>query len=361
MAKKEVDEIKAASKKEIAEEPAEFITTGSTVLNLAGSGKGNTGGFARGHIGNIVGDGSSGKTMLALETCANAFYKIKKIKSELFPAVKDIQIVYNNVERVMDFPLTKMYKRQFVDNVEWMGTSLIEDFAKDYAKRLDALKSGQFLLYVIDSWDALTTKAGEKKFAEALAQTKDDSKKKGSYGTDKAKYASSTFFNNILERMEGKDATLLIISQIREDINAMFGDGLYRAGGKALDFYTHQVVWLAQIEKLSKTYKGHKMITGVISRGRFKRNKVAKPYREGDITILFDYGIDDLTSMINWLWGPEAGFKTANIEFDGEKFHRGDFIKYIEQNELLYVLQQMIEEEWLEIEKAVAPDRAPKF
>jgi RecA/RadA recombinase len=357
MPKKEVDQIKSSSSKKILEEPVEFFTTGSTILNLAGSGKGAKGGWARGRIANIVGDGSSGKTMLALETCANAFFNIKNVKSSIYPPVNDIQIVYNNVERVMDFPLAQMYGKKFVDGVDWIGTKLIEDFTGDFVKRIRALKKGQFLLYVVDSWDALQTKAGQKKFEEALAH---DEKTKGSYGTDKAKYASSTFFNNICDMMSDKDVSLIIISQIRQDINAMFGDGLYRAGGKALDFYTHQVVWLAQMMKLEKTFRGHKMVTGVISRGRFKRNKVAKPYREGDITILFDYGIDDLTSMINWYWGPKSG-KEANIDFDGEKFTRTDFINYIEQNHLIDVVREMVEEEWLEIEKEIAPQRAKKF
>jgi RecA/RadA recombinase len=55
----------------------EFINSGSTLLNLAASQKGRDGGWARGRIINIVGDGSTGKSLLALEACAQAFYNIQ--------------------------------------------------------------------------------------------------------------------------------------------------------------------------------------------------------------------------------------------------------------------------------------------
>jgi len=71
-----VDQIKSESRKpaETLTPRVEFLTTGSTLLNLALSQKGINGGVARGRIVNIVGDGSSGKTLLVLEILAHAFY-----------------------------------------------------------------------------------------------------------------------------------------------------------------------------------------------------------------------------------------------------------------------------------------------
>lgn len=358
MAKKEVKEIKMASTKKIEDEPVEFISTGSTVLNMAGSGHGKTGGWARNRIANIVGDGSSGKTILALETAAQDFYTIQKRESKLFAPVNEIQIVYNNVERVMDFPLAKMYGHKFVDAVDWISTPTVEEFGADFAKRVQKLKVGQHLLYIVDSWDALRSKVGMERFEKQLEEAMEDKKSasKGTYGLDKQKY-SSDYFGSICSMMDGKDATLIIISQVREKINIMFGEKYYRAGGKALDFYTHQCCWLAEYDDISRTYKGKEWPLGIISRGRFKRNKVAKPYRQGDITILFDYGIDDLTSMINWLWGPKA----QTIDFDDEKMSRADFINYIERNGLIDEIREMVEQEWLRMEAEVAPNRVDKF
>jgi recombination protein RecA len=332
----------------------EFISSNSTLLNLAVSGKGKGGGWARGHIINLVGDGSSGKTLLALEALAWAFYNITKTASALFPPVKKIYLVYTNVEAVMDFPLQKMFGPSFKKSVEWISTGTIEEFGRDYTRRVMALKEGEFLLYILDSYDALTSEKGKERFQKAAEKDKEED---ASYGTEKAKYGSASFFANICDISKGKDATLIIVSQIREKINAMFGEKYYRAGGKALDFYTHQVCWLAEFQKMKKTFHSVERVYGIRIRAKVKRNKVAKPFRESDTNIVFDYGIDDISSMINFLWGPEA----KKINFDGNNFDRPDFIDYIEENELEELLMEEVEKEWKLIDEKVTPVRKKRF
>jgi hypothetical protein len=271
-----------------------------------------------------------------------------------FPPVKEPIIIFNNVEEKMDFPLGLMFGEAFVQGITWIATKTVEGFGRDFTRRVIDLKPGQSLLYILDSWDALTSEGGLDRFIEAAEK---DKAQEGSYGTEKAAYASKSFFNNVCGLMEGKDVTLLIVSQIREKINVTFGKKHYRAGGKALDFYTHQVVWLAEIEKLSKTFRGEKRVYGIKSKGKFDRNKAWKPFREADMTIIFDYGIDDLSSMIDWFYGPGAD----QIEFDGQKMPRSEVIRYIEENKLEDVLIEMVEEEWQEIEDAVSPNRRKKY
>ena len=60
----------------IKKPPVEFISTGCIHFNLALSQKGRDGGIARGRIINFVGDGSSGKTINALEVAASYYYTI---------------------------------------------------------------------------------------------------------------------------------------------------------------------------------------------------------------------------------------------------------------------------------------------
>lgn len=337
------------------EERVEFLHSGSTLFNLALSGKGKNGGWARGHIVNPVGDGSSGKTAFALELAAWCFYNIMKVPSVLFPPVKKVIIVYNNVEDVMDFPIEAMFGKRFVEGVEWIKKGTVESFGRDYARRVMALKEGEFLLYIVDSWDALTSEAGQERFIEAAEKDKPED---GSYGTEKAKYGSASFFSNICDISSGKDATLMIISQVRDKIDAVnFGKKKYRAGGGALNFYTHQVAWLAVVEKLSKEFRGDKRVYGIKTKAQVERNKVAKPFREAEITILFDYGVDDVGSMLSWYYGP----KVEKIQFDGAQFTRAELIKYIEDNEIEDVLIEMVEKEWALIESQVAPQRKPRF
>ena len=293
---------------ELESDRVEFIPTGSTVLNLAASQHGKKGGWARGRIINLVGDGSSGKTLLALEACAQAFYGLQKIQSNLWPSVKEISIVYNNVEGVMDMPIEMMYGQRFVDAVEWLpddgqrdAPMTCEAFGRDLLGRIDNVKPGQALIYVLDSIDATTTDKGVERMDKSIKSGK---ALDGSYGSgvERAKYFSSEFFGQLCSRMSGKDVTVFLISQVREKLDAMaFGEKYYRAGGKALDFYTHQVCWLAQVKKLVNEYAGQRRIYGVKVRARFKRNKVAKPFREADFDILFNYGVDDLASCADYL------------------------------------------------------------
>jgi recombination protein RecA len=218
-----------------------------------------------------------------------------------------------------------------------------------------ALKPGEFLLYIVDSWDALTSERGKERFEKAAEK---DNEEEASYGTEKAKYGSASFFSNICDISSGKDATLIIVSQIREKINAMFGKKHYRGGGKALDFYTHQVVWLAEIEKLSRVFRQEKRVYAIRSKAKFERNKVAKPFREAEFTILYDYGLDNISSMIDWYWGPKA----QKIKFEDEDFSRAELIKYIEDEGLEDTLSDMCEKEWKEIENEISPkDRKKRF
>jgi len=359
MAKSKVSEQAESIKNNIPikdDERVEFLSSGSTMFNIAASGKGKNGGWARGRIVNPVGDGSSGKTLLALELCANAFYNIKKKISKIFPLVKNLKIKYLNRERVMDFPIDKMYGEEFVKNIEWIyDISTVEEFGRDFGKVCLEHKEGDCVIYVVDSWDSLNSEVSQQRFEEAAIKGK--AKETGSYNTDKAAYASKEFFNNACDLMTGKDITLVIISQTRSKIGVTFGEKHYRSGGDALNFYTHQVPWLAEVEKLKKTFRGEERVYGIRMKAKFKRNKVAKPFRDAETVILFDYGIDDLGSMINWYYGPEV----KKINFDGEDFNRADFIKYIEDNDLEDIIIDMVEKEWNEIESAIAPDRKSRF
>ena len=326
----------------------EFLHSGSTTLNLALSGKGIKGGWARGRVGNIVGDGSSGKTLLALELAFWCWKNIKKVKSDIFPATKKIRIVYNNCEGVMDFPLEKMYGKKFVENVEWVCEKRIEKMGRDYISDLMKMKPGHFLLYIIDSWDAIKSVKDEQRTAKAI---KEDKEEEGSYNLEKQKYASS-FFSTISGLMDNNniDASLILISQVRTKIGVTFGKKTYRTGGKALDFYTHQVAWVREVEKLTTTKRKMSWVYGIKSEVKVERSKVSKPFRASRFTILYDYGIDDIDSQIDFLWGSKT------IEWDGKNYTKKDFIKYIEGNNLEDELAKETERVWNEIESSFEED-----
>jgi len=340
----------------------DYIPTGSTLLNLAAS-QNIHGGHARGRIVNPVGDGSAGKTLLALEAAANFIKFVPSIKSHCYqtPKLKDIIIKYNNRETVMDFPIEKMYGQKFMDIVEFYYTESVEAFGADFFKICRDYKTGQSVLYVIDSWDSLDSEEDMKSFDAELDKRiknpdwrpgKDDA---GSYNLGKQKYGTQRFFKKCCSEMEGKDITLMIISQTRQKIGVTFGDKKYRSGGDALNFFTHQVPWLREVRKLHKTVFGEKKDYGIEAHAKFKRNKASLPFREAKFCILFDYGIDDIMSNLNYLFGPEA--KVWDI--GDEKFTDiKAAILYIEEMELEEPIQKLAADKWYKAEQALI-DRTP--
>ena len=296
----------------------EFINSGSILFNLALSQKGREGGWGRGRVGNIVGDGSAGKTVCALEACFYALKEIKKKQSKKFPKVTKLTIVYDNIEGVMDFPLVDMYTQKFVDDIEWIQSATCEQFGRNYQRRVMNLKKGEFLLYIADSIDSMITEAAKKR---KLKSIKDDKETESKAYAEKASFFSHEFFDSLCTMMKGKDATLLLISQVRHNIGVTFGDGMYRTGGKALNFYTHQVPWLQMIKPLKKQWDGEERIYAFNTRVRVKRNKLAKPRREAEFPVLLDHGIDDVGSMVSFL------LKDGFVNIDGENRKADEIIK----------------------------------
>lgn len=331
----------------------EFLDSGSTVLNLALSGKGREGGWARGRVVNIIGDGSSGKTLLALEMAARCFYKLNK-NPETFPKVKKLHIVFENSEGVMDFPVEEMYGKAFYDAVEWIQLPTIEEFGRDYTRRVVELKEGEFLLYIVDSLDTLVSEISAENFLEAARK---DEAEKGTYGMEKQKYAGK-FFGNLCSIGKDKDTTLVIISQVRENINVTFGKKFRRAGGKALDFFTHQCCWLAVKQQLKKTVKGETRVYGVMVKAKLERSKVGKPFRESDFVILFDYGVDRILSDIIYLYGE----KDKNMTFNKKEFSNQEkLVSYVQENGLEDMLSELVEEKWFAVEDGIKLNRIKKF
>lgn len=353
--KETVDEIveETFSPPKIEKTRVEFLDSGSTVLNCAISGKGKHGGWARGRVVNIIGDGSSGKTLLALEMGARCFYRLDK-NPETFPKVKKLYIVYNNAEGVMDFPIEEMYGKKFFDAVEWIQIPTIEAFGRDYTRRVENLKEGEFLLYIVDSMDTLVSEDAHERFLKAAEK---DIPEEGSFGMEKQKY-SGKFFGNLCAIGKDKDVTLVIISQVRENIGVTFGKKYRRAGGKSLDFFTHQCVWLAVKSQLKKTIRGETRTYGIQVKAKLERSKVSKPFREADFIILFDYGVDRVLSDVIYLYGE----KDKKMEFNGEVFPTQEkLVSYIESRKMEDVLSDMVEKKWNEIEEGIKVFRTRKF
>jgi RecA/RadA recombinase len=270
-------------------EDLQFIHTGAATLNCAAGG-----GWVLGRVVNLVGDKSAGKTLLAIEACTNFRIQypkdpIRYAESEHAFDEKYAEALGLPVESVEFAEKTDPSSGKKRDEAKPIRT--IEDWYNDMSAFLGRVKQSKTKrgLYVIDSLDALSDEA-------ELKRTMGE----GTYGVSKPKLLGE-LFRRLISDMDECQVTLVVVSQLKDKIGVTFGEKQTRAGGRALDYYATHIVWLADLGQIKKTVQGIERMIGRKIRARFKKNKVAIPYRECEYPIIFGYGIDDLTSNAEWL------------------------------------------------------------
>ncbi len=258
------------------QESLAFIPSGCALLDCVLGG-----GWVLGRVGNIVGDKSTGKTLLVIEACANFAYTFPKGK-----------IRYNEAESAFDVPYAETLGLP-VKRVQFKrDCDTVEQFYEDLKKFAGTCKTQG--LYILDSLDALSDKA---EMARGIEE--------GSYGANKPKKMGE-LFRKIVRVLEDKKVTLLIVSQVRDKIGVTYGKKTTRSGGRALDFYASQVIWLNQLKTLTRTIRKQKRPTAILVRAKCEKNKVAMPMRECQFPITFGYGVDDITAGVEWLISAQA-------------------------------------------------------
>lgn len=346
MAKKE--------KVEIEERP--YFYTGSDVIDLVvGGGKM---GFPAGKIINIVGDKSAGKSFLCCEIIAAAKHKYKD----------SFVWAYDDAESGFSFNTEKLYGFEIMseDIDKRFKSKTVEDMSCNVRKFLKSISPDQVGIYVLDSLDGLSSEELEDRADKRQkAFEKDEEFSEGSYQMASAKFLSQEFFRTCTDDIQDKNCLFIVVSQLRENVGAgLYAPKFKRAGGKAMDFYCHTVLWLTTLEKIEK--KGRAI--GVVINAETKKSKTARPFREGTCTVLFDYGIDNIGSNLDFLFDLRGKrgelLKSAKaIEWNEgmEPMTRDELITYIETNKLRKELRQRVIDKWDAIEAEIAVKRPGKY
>lgn len=292
------------------------------------------GGYVLGRMVNIVGDKSSGKTLLAIECCANFHKKYPegKIRYAESEAAFDEQYA-----EALGMPIKVV---AFPDNI-----FTVEDFFKDLQQMIKDSK-GQPGLYILDSLDALSDEAEQEREID-----------KGSFGASKSKKLGE-LFRRLVQSLESSNILLMIVSQIRDKIGVTFGETKTRSGGKSMDFYATHIIWLAEIGKIKKTIDKQERVIGVQVKARCKKNKVGLAYRDCEYPILFGYGIDDLTACAEWLLevAPD-NLEKLGLSKNGYKVRLNNLRNKggEEVLELRTKLTALVRKEWIRIETSFLP------
>lgn len=318
-----------------------FIPSGAAVMDCAGAGgREEPGCWPLGRMVNIIGDKSTGKTLLAMEACANFLRYFPKGK--VWYRESEAAFDKDYAENGLGLSLKKVHfwEDDYGEDAEF---KTVEDMFEDLDKILDT--NPECGLYIVDSLDALSDRASEKLKVD-----------EGSYSMTKQKQIGK-LFTRLIRKLKKSKICFVIISQVRVDINAMFGQKLRRNGGKALDFYASYCVWLAHIKRLTRTVHGVERAYGIRVRAQFNKNKIAKPFRECEFDILFDYGIDDLGASLDWL----ASIKQIN-QVLGVK-DKAEFLTSLraanddEFRQATSDVATIVREKWREVDASFAPTR----
>ncbi len=314
-----------------------FVSTGSTNLNLALTNDINCG-YPVGKIINLVGDRSIGKSLMCIEVINYAHHILNK--------KYDIRLVYNDTESALNedmakgigFPLDKVILKQ---------SSTVEEWFEDLSKEVESANNYDLLIYVLDSLDALSSEE----------ELEEDFNKK-SYSMTKQKQLSK-LFRQLVRKVDEKNVLLIIVSQIRDKIGVAFGETKTRSGGRSLDFYASQIIWLYNKGQI----KNKDAVIGAEVKLKIKKNRFGKPFKEANFNILFGYGIDDIGGMIDFL--VDNGFlsKTGNgrIQYNDMAYPKEDFIKFISDNNKEDEIKEAVKKTWDKIEEELRIDRKPKY
>lgn len=317
-------------------EGVEFFSSGCAVLDAAIGG-----GWALGRVSNVVGDKSAGKTLIAMEASANFL----QVHPKAHPRYAESEAAFDRpYATALGIPTD-----QIIFNDAPMRT--VEEWHADLKKYIHELK-GQPGLYILDSLDALSDDDEQKSdFGEA------------SYGGKKPKLIGQ-LFRDLVDELEGTRCHLMIVSQIRDKLNVTFGETKTRSGGKALDFYSSQTVWLAEIGKIKRTIDKIDRVVGIDVRARVKKNKVGLPFREADYPIMFGYGIDDLQANVTWLLevNREHLLSPLGLSRSGHRVRLNHLRDKggVEAQELRAKLTEIVHREWAAIETTFLP-KARKY
>lgn len=355
--------IRTKRKKEVLT-ASDFLSTGSTLLNLACTGFPNRG-FAMGHYYFVVGDSISGKTWLTLTCLAEA---------SINPNFDKHRFIFDNTEDGALMDIKRFFGEKVFNRIEWPGqlpSITVEDF---YFNVDDALKRGEPFIYIMDSMDSLSSKAEMVKFDKLKSARRTGKETTGTMTDGKAKVNSAMLRRVIGDRLKNSKSILIIINQTRDKMNAgPFEEKKTRSGGHSLKFYASLEMWSSVKEQIWKVVRGKKRQIGIQCKIKVKKNRFTGKERIVTIPIYhsmktkegsFHGGIDDVGSCIDYLleechWKVVKGIiKAKEFNFKGSK---NKLIRIIEHKGYEKDLQGLVGDVWQEIEDDCTISRKQRY
>ena len=282
------------------------------------------GGYAKWRIVEIYGPESSGKTTLTLH------------------AIAEVQRAGGTAAFIdAEHALDPEYARKIGVNIDELIISQ-PDYGEQALEIVDALvRSGAVDLIVVDSVAALTPKA----------------EIEGNMG-DSFMGLQARLMSQALRKITGvinkSNSTVIFINQIRMKIGVMFGSPETTTGGNALKFYASQRLDIRRKEKIEVGTGDDKEAMGNRAKVKIVKNKIAAPFREVEMDIMFSEGISLAGEVIDigsekWVIKKAWAFYSYGETRLGQG--RENSIKFLKENRELYKEIEMAVREVMSLKK----------
>ena len=169
----------------------------------------------------------------------------------------------------------------------------------------ELVRTGEIALIIWDSDSTTATKS----------QIGDEYGKANFGGVAKLMSEGLRKFNPILEKFK---TSLIMISQERDNIGALYGPDYKVTGGRAIKFYASNRSRITRIGYIKE--KG--VTIGIEMRVKNGKNKAGIPFREAELTLMFDGGFDtekeymDFIVMLGIVEQKGAYFRSSKYDFN---------------------------------------------
>jgi|TARA_B100001094_G_scaffold321894_1_gene370382 recombination protein RecA len=244
----------------------DFVSTGSTMLDLAISNKPN-GGIAVGRITELNGLESSGKSLIGAHMLAET-------------QKKGGVAVYIDTETAVSTEFLSAIGVD-TDSMLYLHLETVEDIfhaIEEIVAKVRESDKDRLVTILVDSLAAASTNV----------EMESDFDKDG-WATSKAIIISKAM-RKITQMIGRQQIALVFTNQLRQKLGVMFGDPWTTSGGKALPFHSSTRIRLkntGQIKDKKNNTIGMKMRAQVI------KNRLGPPMRHADFELYFETGIDD--------------------------------------------------------------------